>query len=531
MNRSLLIVLLVATAILAAGCAGAGTQTSTTLRAASPATAPPTTGPPGTQPSPTQPPATAPPTTAPPTTIAPTAGSSGSGDPYPYFPAQGNGGYDVQNYEISLDIDPVSGRIAGEDAVTAIALQDLSALDLDLQGLDVSAVKIDGTAATFARIGQELKVVCPLPVAKGASFTVTVTYSGIPVAIPTKLLTMGWQKVGDTIFTLDEPQGADSWFPVNDTPSDKATYTLHLTVPAPYTAAANGVLAGTETKGAARTFTWKMDEPMASYLVAVDVGKFSLETSTSAGGVPIRNYFATDLASTAHAAFSRTGDVIDYFAGLFGPYPFALYGVVVLDADIGAAMENQTLSLYGRDVVTKRMNDPIAGAIFLSHELAHQWFGDSVTIKSWNDIWLNEAFATYASWLWLERDQGRQAFDGQVKRSQQILSQSPEPPPGAPGADHMFGAGVYLRGALTLHALRLTVGDDTFFRILRTWADRHKYSNADTADFIALAKEQAPQVPAARLDALLQAWLYGAGVPTLPTAPSPAGAPGSGPGQ
>ncbi len=127
---------------------------------------------------------------------------------------------------------------------------------------------------------------------------------------------------------------------------------------------------------------------MVSYLAQVDVGKFTLETSTSAGGVPIRNYFAAGLESAGHKAFARTGDVLDYYAGLFGPYPFPVYGVVVPDAASGAAMENQTLSLYGRDVLEKRMGDPITGAIYLSHELAHQWFGDSVGFERWDDIWL-----------------------------------------------------------------------------------------------------------------------------------------------
>jgi aminopeptidase N len=176
-------------------------------------------------------------------------------------------------------------------------------------------------------------------------------------------------------------------------------------------------------------------------------------------------------------------------------------------------------------VVTKRMNDATTGAIYLSHELAHQWFGDSVTIEHWDDIWLNEGFASYASWLWLEHDLGRKALDDQVQGSLGALRGSVNPPPGRPGPDGMFGAGVYLRGALTLHALRLTVGDAPFFRILRAWADRHKYGNATTADFIALAKEEAPQVPAARLDALFQAWLYGDQVPALPSA---AGAPAGG---
>ena len=511
-----MVVLIAAMVALTAGCgcAGSGTSASkdarTTLAAVSTTTLPPTTLPPT-----TVPPTTVPPVTAPSTTIAATPGSPDSADPY--FPSAGNGGYDVQSYDITLDIDPVRGRIAGQDTVSAVALQDLSAFYLDFQGLEVSAVKVDGAAAVYARSGAELRVSCPAPVITGAAFTVAVVYSGVPAMISAKQYDMGWQKVGDTTFTLDEPQGAATWFPVNDTPADKAIYTFRLTVPAPYTAAANGVLAGTVVKGAKRTFTWKMDEPMASYLAAVSVGRFATETATSAGGVVIRNYFATDLAAAAHDVFARTGEVVDYFTTLFGPYPFPVYGVVVPDANSGAAMENQTLSLFGRDVVTKGMSDPIPGSVFLSHELAHQWFGDSVTLERWDDIWLNEGFATYASWLWLEHDQGRQALDEQVRLSLVQVGKSREGPPGKPGADHLFGVSVYQRGALTLHALRLTVGDDSFFRILRTWTDRYKYGNADTAEFIALAKEEAPQVAPGVIDALFRAWLYGDRLPALPT--------------
>ncbi len=501
-----IIVALLLLTVIAFGCGG--TSTSGQTDAGRPATS---QGPATTQPatnqssSTTQPPTTQSPT-GPSTTTQAVIGSSGAGDSF--FPSAGNGGYDVESYEISLDIDPVSGRIAGTGVVTATALQDLAGFYLDLLGLDVSGVQVDGKTALWERNGQELKITCPATLDKGDTFTATISYSGVPTGLSSKLFAMGWQKVDDSIFTLDEPKGAATWFPVNDTPADKATYIFHLTVPKPYTAAANGVLVDTKAEGRNQTFTWQMDKPMASYLAAVDVGQFATETSTSGGGVTIRNYFATDLETAGHDAFARTGEVIDYFAGIFGPYPFAAYGVVVPDVDTGAAMENQTLSLFGRDILAKRMTDPIAGPVYLSHELAHQWFGNSVTIEQWDDIWLNEGFATYASWLWLEHDQGPQVLQAQVKSSQQTLSKSIEPPPGKPGANDMFGASVYRRGALTLHALRLTVGDDSFFRTLRTWTERYGYGNADTADFIALAKEEAPQVPPAEIDALFEAWLY-----------------------
>ena len=259
---------------------------------------------------------------------------------------------------------------------------------------------------------------------------------------------------------------------------------------------------------------------MASYLAAVTVGRYEAETTHSPAGVVIRNYAAPDLSAAVHTGFGRTGEVLDYFATLFGPYPFGAYGIVAPDAKTGGAMENQTLALFGRDFVSP---DPDAAIWGLSHELAHQWFGDSVSIKHWDDVWLNEGFATYATWLWVEHDQGEQAYHTEVQKYYDKMAASDEPPPGKPGTRYLFSEGVYYKGALTLYALRLTVGDDSFFRILRTWTDRYKYGNADTAEFMALAKEEAPQVAPADLDSLFQAWLYGQQMPALPSSTGTAG--------
>lgn len=445
------------------------------------------------------------------------AGTGGIGDPY--FPSAGNGGYDALHYEIALTVDPAAGIVEGSTIIQARAVQDLDSFNLDFTGLEIESVQVAGRPAEYRRKGQELIVECPDRLVAGETFATQVTYSGKPV--PQKdsgTLSVGWQQVGDAIFTLDEPQGAATWFPVNDHPSDKATYVFRITVPKPYVAAANGVLVTTEAKGADQTFVWEMRQPLASYLATVTVGDYKVEETTAIGGVAIRNYFASDVATEAEKAFARTGEVLAFYAGLFGPYPFDAYGVVVLDVDTGAAMENQTLSLFGRDVLKKRMSDAVIGEIYLSHELAHQWFGNSVTITRWKDIWLNEGFATYASWLWLEHDRGPEALTEQVERSRSMLAGENQPPPGDPGSDQLFGASVYRRGALTLHALRLTVGDDTFFRILRTWAERYQYGNARTEDFIALAEEEAQDLPGTDLAGLFEAWLYGDGLPALPGA-------------
>ncbi|MBN1319319.1 MAG: M1 family metallopeptidase [Thermoleophilia bacterium] len=444
----------------------------------------------------------------------PPAGSTGAGDPY--FPEAGNGGYDVDAYEISLKVVPSSGAVEGSTIVRARTTQALGSFSLDFSGLEVGSISVDGETAEHERKGDELIIACPELLGQGQTFSAEVSYSGVPRPLPDSgSLSLGWQHAGDDIYTLDEPQGAATWFPVNDHPSDKATYMFRITVPAPYVAAAGGVLTEIEVGGTDQTFVWEMRQPCASYLASVTVGDYVLKESKAPTGVTIRDYFALEVAEEAERAFARTGDVLAYFTDLFGPYPFDAYGVVVTDLATGAAMENQTLSLFGRDVLEKKMSDATLGAVYLSHELAHQWFGNSVTIREWDDIWLNEGFATYASWLWLEHDRGPQTLAAMVEENLDAVLGTHHDPPGDPGPDELFGVSTYQRGALTLHALRLTVGDEAFFHILREWASRYEYANAQTGDFINLAAELGSEA-GVDITGLLEDWLYGDRLPQMP---------------
>jgi aminopeptidase N len=445
----------------------------------------------------------------------PPVGMTSAGDPY--FPHAGNAGYDVTSYEISLTIDPNSDTIEGNAVVEARASQALDSFSLDFKGLEIGSVKVDGVEAEYDRQGQELIISCPEPVGTGATFSTEISYSGAPESMDgPESFSLGWQHVGDVVYTQGEPLGAATWYPANDHPSDKATYVFNITVPKPYVATASGVLVEIEVRGTDQTFVWEMRQPLASYLAAVTVGEYAVEESTAPNGVPIRNYFAPELVGEAKAMFAETGDVLAYYAELFGPYPFDTYGVVVPDVETGMAMENQTLSLFGRDMLERGMSDVTEAVFYLSHELAHQWFGNSLTVERWQDIWLNEGFATYASWLWFEHEQGPQALTEWVNGSLAALTGESGPPPGDPGTRGLFGLSVYQRGALTLHALRMTVGDDVFFRILREWVSRYEYQNVSTEDFVALAQELAPEVPPAALVALFDAWLYGDELPRLP---------------
>jgi aminopeptidase N len=212
---------------------------------------------------------------------------------------------------------------------------------------------------------------------------------------------------------------------------------------------------------------------------------------------------------------ARIGEMMEFFVGLFGPYPFAEYGHALVPG-VPGALEDQTLCIFGREIIESyapAYGEPTIEEI-VAHELAHQWYGDSVSPATWNDIWLNEGFATFAQWLWMEHDRGRSAYDATIAGIHGFLAEAPHPLPGDPGpsGDQMFHYSVYLRGGLTLHALRVEVGDDTLIAILRAWAERHAYGNGTTPQFIALAEE----ISGADLDGLFDAWLYQEEMPPLP---------------
>ena len=437
-------------------------------------------------------------------------GASGVGDPY--FPDLGNGGYDVTHYALNLTVDPKANHLDGIATISATATQDLARFDLDLSGLEVYTLKVDGNDAPFTRDGRELVITPETTLAKGKDFTISVLYRGSPEPRSTKSLpiAVGWIATGDATYVLSEPEGASTWFPVNDHPSDKATYTFHLRVPVGTTAVANGdLVAQTQSRdGKSTIFTYEESAPMASYLAEVAIGDFQVQTADGPNGVKIRNAFASPLATPAAEDFRRTPDMLQLFADDFGPYPFDVYGVVVVNDRTQLELETQTLSLFDSSYVNGQANDDVIAA----HELAHQWFGDSVSISTWKDIWLNEGFATYAEWLWQEHT-GGPAVAASAARAHDSLPPEAAALPGDPGVDHLFDVPtVYIRPAVMLQALRATVGDDAFFAILRTYTQRFAGKNATTDDFIAVVNEVAKR----DVHDLFDAWLYRAPLPALP---------------
>ena len=330
------------------------------------------------------------------------------------------------------------------------------------------------------------------------------------VALPVQT---GWVTIDGGSFVLSEPDGSASYYPVNDHPLDKASYTFRVTVPEPFEVAANGVLTETTDNGDTTTFVFEARDPMASYLATINIDEFELEVMESENGIPIRNYYSTGLPEGVREPFARQGEMIVYFSRMYGRYPFEVYGALVMDTEFGAALENQTMSIFGMDMID--VEDVKGTELTVAHELAHQWFGDSVSVADWSDIWLNEGFATYSEGLWIEHKNGREALDEWVKFIYSDIVEYPQyyPAPGNPPADDLFNGGVYDRGGLTLHALRLEVGDEVFFDIMRTYFDRYQGGNATTDDFIAVSEE----VSGKELTEFFDSWLYSEKIPPIPT--------------
>lgn len=460
---------------------------------------------------------TGPTTTTSSTTTTTDAGDDAPSDPLPgdvpdaTFAGLGDPRIDVTHYDVTLRAAPDEDEVSGTASLTLRSTVDepLSAFTLDLRGPKITELEIDGVAAEVSTASQEIAITPAEPIAPDTDVELTATYAGVPdqTEFPGWGMAVGWQ--GDDEggwFTMSEPDGTSSWVPVNDHPSDKATWTISLVVPKGVTGIANGRLQDGKAKPAGKgrvRWTWVEAEPMAPYLVLVAIGDYDLVRSQH-GKVEVLRAFPTSLSEEDRAAFDDIEEILDYFSSEFGAYPNDDAGAIVVPTDLGLALESQTRPLFGTDGI----EDGYASA--LPHELAHQWFGDAITPATWRDIWLNEGFATYADWMWDEHTGGR-SVDRQADRTARTQPVK-DLPVRAPDAAAAFGPEVYDGGALTLQALRETVGDDAFFRIVRRWFAAYDGKTATTADFVSLASDESGQ----DLSGFFEAWLDQAPQPALP---------------
>jgi aminopeptidase N len=428
------------------------------------------------------------------------AGSPGLGDPF--FPQGGNGGYDVTHYSLTLDYAPSTHRLAGTTVITARATENLSRFDLDLRGFAIDRLLVNGAAAAYSRDGQELVITPSAGLVQGKTFTVTVGYNGVPEVItdPDQSIE-GWVPTADGAFVVGEPQGSPGWFAVNDTPFDKATFDFSITVPAGSTALANGVLVSKTTTGGRTTWVWRESKPMAPYLATATNGRFDLAQSTIDG---IPTYVAVDPTLNSANVLRKLPEIVRFYSSIYGPYPFDAIGAIVDDAkNVGYSLETQTKPVFDR----------VPDETTLAHEQSHMWFGDSVTLTLWPEMWLHEGFATWSEWIWSEHSGNKTAqkyFDNLYNTPPQDVAFW-TPPPAVPGTPvFLFNGTIYNRGGMTLQALRGKVGDFAFFRILRDWTSQHRYGNVTTPQFIALAERDSGM----DLDHFFDVWLYQPDKPT-----------------
>ncbi|MGN9837498.1 M1 family metallopeptidase [Nonomuraea sp. H19] len=423
-----------------------------------------------------------------------------------YFPQHGDHRYGVSHYDLTLKYRVPANRLDGTARLTVSAAEPLNALDLDLGRFRVSGVTVDGGSARYSHGQGKLRVTLPRPLPAGAHVLVEVRYSGSPVPVPSPWGGLGWEELTDGALVAGQPIGAPSWFPCNDRPGDKASYRISVTTASPYQVIANGVLVATRRAAGTTTWIYEQNEPMASYLASVQIGRYQLsEVAGTRLAHPAR------LATRVRHDFGRQGEMMALFADLFGPYPFTGYTVVVTDDDLDIPVEAQGMSIFGRNHV-----DGVRGCErLIAHELAHQWFGNSLTVARWRDIWLQEGFATYAEWLWSEASGGPPA-DDHARRWHHRLALLPQDFILAdPGAAVLFDDRVYKRGALTLHALRRALDDQVFFLALRAWTAERRHGSVTTQEFAGHVQRHTSRP----VGPLLSAWLHDKPLP--PLGPSP----------
>ncbi|MFF9481972.1 M1 family metallopeptidase [Streptomyces sp. NPDC014733] len=432
-------------------------------------------------------------------TAAPASAATGIGDPY--YPDDGNPGYDVTHYDVRIAYDPArTDHLDGDTTVTARATEALDSFTLDLKGFTVASVTVDGTPAkSFSRSGaHKLAVVPAHRVADGATFAVRVKYAGKPDG-------EGWHTLKDGgADVAGEPHSATSWFPANDHPSDKATFALTATVPKGWTAIGNGLPGPTTTEGGSTTFRWHEDKPMVTYASTVAIDKFTVRSAKLSDGKPLILAAGPGITINAKTEAEQR-EVLEFLASKFGPYPFSSAGGIGIGATVDGvgpgAIETQSRPTYSGGI-----ND-----IGASHEVAHQWFGDSVSMTDWRDGCLAECFAQYATQLWFEH-QGDNLDKGFYAGSIDDLKNDPKfwsIKLYDPGAGKELHPDLYEKGALMLHALRRTVGDDAFFGTLKRWTHDHAYGNASFPQFEALAAK----VSGKDLKGFFDAWVRGGKIP------------------
>jgi aminopeptidase N len=425
-----------------------------------------------------------------------------------YLPEHGNGGYRVLHYDLDLDYRVVSNRLAGRAAITATADQPLSRFTLDLGRFRIQDLRVDGRPARYTHRPGKVQIRPERPIGVGETFQVDIRYAGKPVPVSGRWGDLGWDELTDGVLVASQPNGSPSWFPCDDQPGRKATFRVTITTSSSYTVLVTGDPVSRRRGAGNTTWVYERREPTAPYLMSVQIGRYE-RVNLAAGGVIVQRAAIPPAVRADFAYdFGRHGQAMETLQRYFGPYPFREYVVVVADDDLDDPVEAQGMAIFGKNHVDGlRTHERLA-----VHELAHQWFGNSLTVADWRHIWLNEGFATYAEWLWSGACGDRPTDALAAQWYAHVAARPADVIVADPGVDRMFDPLVYKRGALTVHALRKKVGDDAFFALLRSWVAEHRHGTVTTAQFRAHAQLFTREP----LDGLFTAWLDSPRLPPLP---------------
>ena len=436
-----------------------------------------------------------------------------------------NLGFHVRAYHLDLSYRVGPNRLDGTATLRLDNWEPLTAMTLDLApSLRVQRITAQGSAGVEVRVsrfrqsGGKLRITFAQEIPVDSEFTLAIRYAGTPRPIRTPWGTLGWEELENGALVASQPNGAPSWFPCDDTPDEKALYEIIVTTDNPYVVAVNGTLVSRKPAGSRTTWHYRVGNPMATYLATVQIGDYvPLLLSEEGATVPVRAWVPPALRDTAREEFADQARMLALYTELFGPYPFNSYSVVVTEDDLEIPLEAQGLSIFGANHV----RGDHAWERLIAHELSHQWFGNSLGLAQWNDIWLNEGFACYAEWLWFEHSAGRHAADSAREHYAEIAAQPHTILLADPGPRDMFDDRVYKRGALTVHALRVLLGDEAFFRMLRRYVASGRHSVVEPIDLKreVLAEARAVGVPESAVEALWHAWLHQLPLPEFPCAP------------
>ena len=423
----------------------------------------------------------------------------------PYVPGRGNAGYDVAGYDVELDYAVASNLLDGRARIRLVPTESLLRFALDLVGLRASKVTVGGIAARWRQQGGKLHVVPSSPLAAGVEVAVEVRYGGNPGPTRSTWGLVGWEELDDGVLVASQPSGASTWLPCNDLAAQKAPVRLTITAASGYLVVGNGLLRDRRMHGSTTTWVYDQPEPTSPYLLTVHIGRYA-QHEVASGPVAIRAVVSAAHLGVFADAFARQAEMMTVFVDRFGPYPFAAgYTVVVCPSPLEMPLEAQGQSIFGTNHLDGGHERLIA------HELAHQWFGNSLTAATWKHIWLHEGFACYAEWLWSEASGGRSAADHARDHHDRLARLPQNLVLADPGPVDMFDDRVYKRGAMTLHALRQELGDGAFFDLLRRWTTTHRHGVVTSEAFEAMAAEAA----GASLDDLFRTWLRETALPNL----------------